>query len=166
MPGAPNQTPAFFHFVDRKGQDHVVDNLEDVPAEYRNQVLRLSLKPVPTASAPPVMPSRDLLQDPPLDAWHAPSFGLGALAMMLAMVVVQLVRGTAGRLIVRTVLMGLLVTGLGVAWITVLQDKVRQGAGLPPSMSPTQVLDDAKRATETLNQQTRANNRALQQLDP
>ena len=162
MPGAP----AFFHWVDRSGQDHVVDRLEEVPPEYRDKVLKISTAPTEkVVSPPPRMVPHDSVQDPPFDAWHAPSFAVGALSMALVMVATQLLRGMAGRLVVRTVLMGVLVTTLGVVWISVLQAKVRQEAGLPPSLSPTQVVDDAKHIKEQLNTQTRLNEKALKQLD-
>jgi hypothetical protein len=166
MPG-PSQAPAFFHYVDRQGQDHIVDRLEEVPQEYRAKMLKVGAQPVPVESTPvPRQVRRDLVQDPPFDAWHAPSFVLGAASVVVVLVVSQLVRGLAVRMVVKTVVMGLVVMALGVGWITVMQNQVRQGAGLPPSLSPTQTIEDAKRAREELNHQSKAMDKAMQQLDP
>jgi hypothetical protein len=165
MPG-PDAKPPFLQYVDKDGQQVIVNRIDDVPAEYRGKAKPFDLDGSDEAAPEPGMRLPDFsMPDLAREAWHPPSFAAGAGAMAVAMVVVQVLRGPSLRAIVKTLFVGALVAGLGVAWMLVMQNGVRSQAGLPASMKPTQIFDDAKAARKRMEEQLRVQEKAFKSLE-
>ena len=161
MPG-PNtpQTHNAWHYVDRNGGDHVVDRWEDVPPEYRDRALKVGTEPVPLGIT---MGTPKLRLDPAWDDWHVPSFVAGAGLMLVVVLVVQLARGMAGRLLWKLLLAGVVATVLGVAYLNLLASQVK-GAGFK-LQSPQQIILDTQRARDDANQQNTNTQKMLKQVE-
>ncbi len=160
-PGSsPSSTTAAWHFVDRAGQDHVVDRLEEVPPEYRDRALKVGSGSTPLS----ITTGTPMLHlDRTWDDWHTPSFVAGAGLMLVALVVVQLLRGVAGKLLGRMVMVGVVAMVLGVLYIQLLAGQVK-GTGLK-LQSPQLLLEDAQRARDDLNKQNTATQKMLKQTE-
>jgi hypothetical protein len=203
--GAPKEPPRqFFHYVNEKGQDVVVDDIREVPEALRGQAAivtvprkdnsHLPLEPGATRAAildaGRALGARDT-PDPgtvgnltvessnvphapgwiaPAPGWGAawaldvPSFGLGVLMALVLAAVLSMMRGSGMKVVLQLVVVAVLMGTVSTVYVTWLQNVFRAQAGLPPSASPMQTVDDARAAREEANRAVRAAEKALNEV--
>lgn len=201
--GAPKEPPRqFFHYVNEKGQDVVVDDIRDVPEALRGQAgmvtaprqdnshlplepgaKRAALEggPGTTARNAPDHGTEGALRvggsAPYTAGWIAPapgsgaawaldvpSFGLGVLMALVLAAVLSMMRGSGMKVVLQLVVVAVLMGTVSTVYVTWLQNVFRAQAGLPPSASPMQTVDDARAAREEANRAVRAAEKTLNEV--
>lgn len=146
-------TSTYYRYTDEGGRIHLVDQLGEVPARYRERAERISLDPSVVreeagASSPP-------------DPLVAPQFMLGfasALALVFAVWVARLPLNPFLKLVVSAAVATVVV----LAYLGALRRQT--GAQEGWFTSPAAIIDDARRNVELLNQRQRERDQVLEQL--
>lgn len=146
--GGQRSGAVFYRFTDSRGTLHIVDSLDSVPAAQRERAERVQYNAEsPSNGERPLQQLTSALQHPErLSGW--PMFGLGAAAVLLAVVVFRLLPG-AGKTLLRALVALAVVALLGGAYFGWARRVAHQSSDL--LASPTTIVEDAKGAVEKMN---------------
>lgn len=148
----------FFRYEDDTGRVVIVDSESQIPAKARGQVERIELDGAPSTpvTSPPAPAGHSL------SAFHTPSFLLGFGVALLVGTVLLSLRGGGSRTLAK--LLG------GAALIAVLAGAyfgwLRKTAGQSDSVvaSPTELVEDARRAVEKVERRREEQERVLEEI--
>ncbi len=157
----------YFSYTDAQGTEVIVQQLNEVPAQYRAKAKHIDLsKPVLTVRTPDSHTTAARGDGVCLPGhstcFHWPSVAVGASA--------ALVLGLAAVLLLRRA-RWLFWSLLGLAAVTVLSTAYlgyirHQASGAPAALAnPAQLIDDAKRAADALKRSNEAQERVLKDIE-
>jgi hypothetical protein len=157
----------YFSYTDAQGTEVIVQQLNEVPAQYRAKAKHIDLsKPAFTLRAPSSQPAaargNGVCLPGHATCFHWPSVAVGASA--------ALVLGLAAVLLLRRA-RWLFWAMLGLAAVTVLSTAylgyIRyQTSGAPAGLaSPADIIGDAKRAADALKRSNEAQERLLKDIE-
>jgi hypothetical protein len=152
--GAAAGSSVYYRYQGADGRIVIVDSLSQVPASSREHVERVDLDATTTASTP----SSDKTF---VSQFDGPSFAAGfGLALLLATMVLLVRRGSL-RWLGFLLVLGLLVGGFGayLGWL-----RRSTGQSTAAFASPSAVINDARRAVETLQQRERERDRVIEEI--
>lgn len=150
---APAGQSVFYRYRDKSGRVVIVDSLARVPSSSRSTVEAI-VAPAPTTSiaALPETIVRDL---------HLPSFTAGAVTgVLVAVLLFVLLRMKT--MLLRVVLLGVLAALGGGVYLGWVRRQAGQGGSLVAS--PAALIDDARSAVQKMNDRSREQQRALEEI--
>ena len=155
----------FYRYTDAAGRTHIVDRLDRVPADQRSSVERLDLRSagavIPTAAPAPRSVTATGMGDF-VRALDAPSVVVGFGLAVTVYAVRTLVRPMAPMLLRLTLVataVALFASGY-LGWV-----RRASGVGDEALASPTQVLDDARKAARRMTDRFEAQRRVLRTIE-
>jgi hypothetical protein len=166
---------SFYHYTDAEGVEVIVQQLEDVPAEYRAQAQLVeaarTAPGTPAAVAgnapadqagPATHPLAGVVGRTSFPSLHWPSFAVGAGSALIAGLVLVLAFRRHSR-VFSLLIGGLAMLAFGVGYLTFLRQQVRPSpAGLA---TPATILDDARRAAAASQKQIKQQEQTLDQIN-
>jgi hypothetical protein len=153
LPAGAAPGSSFYRYRDEQGQMVAVDSLARVPPQLRGSAEPMAL----TSGARPESPQSAFIRE-----LHGPSFLAGAFATLALGILLLALRRRAQRLVRIVVVLGLVLLGGGLyfGWV---QRTASQSSDL--FSSPRTLIEDARSAVEKMNQRTREQQEALQELE-
>jgi len=144
----------FYRYRDISGRVVIVDSITAVPTSARSTVEAIVPPPPPATplAALPETLARDL---------HLPSFAAGAVAGLIAAVLLFVLLRVK-TMLVRVVLLGVLAAAGGGLYLGWVRRTAGQGGALVAS--PAALIDDARSAVQKMNERAREQQRVLEEI--